>query len=1042
MPRRLAVVGAVQLAFWLALAAAGSAQQAEQVRVRAGEHPSFTRLVVDWSKAVKFRLTVQGRSAEIIFESAAKLDISSVKPANLSRIKALTVAAPSGASGLRVTMADGIGARSFVVGTKVVVDFAAVETAKAEPAAKTGEAAKPAPASAKAAQLAATPPFEPAAKPRSLKKREQSQPAPAKETPAAAGDAAAVKRARAARSALSKAARNAVDVVFSPRDSYSPEQKAMRSEFEPLAPQISLKLIDAAALRVISDPNRVRPIVLREADSVRILLPWQQPVPAAALVRSGALWLVFSDVKEVVLDELRQLSDFLTSFQQLDVRGATVLHLRMQPGLSASMRRAQATWTVTLSRKEQELLRKLPAVTKPNAEEGPQVYFASVDNGERIRVLDSDIGDRITFVPTSVSGAGVSEARRFVDFQVLQTVQGIAVIALVDKLKVRAQRDRVIVTGSKPLNLSTSELLALRQSKPAFRAISGAPILDLEGWRGDKEKYFEEKRSELVLAKSLAGEDERNDFRWRQAQFFLAHGLVPEARGFFRLIDSVDPDASDDHAYRAARGVTFLLSGRYNRAGDDLLHSDLDTYGDVALWRGVYFHHMGEDERAARIIPEGLNALQEMPVEMQRRVLEAWLASADKIGDDKNLAIAANALAALVQDPRARSVAALYRGRRAERGDQLGTALTNFETAIATDYRPIRARAALDRIRIQRKLEQISDDDVVKQMERLFFAWRGDDFELKLVNDLAELHVTRRNYRDALGLLRNTVARFERSPATKAMTNGMREIFERLFLDGEADKLEPVQALAIYYDFQELTPVGSRGDEVIRRLADRLVSVDLLARAARLLEHQVNFRLKASQRARVGARLAVIQLLDKQPSKALEALKKSAYRFISNELKTERDRLEIRALADLGKAEEALAKLQGDNSRVADLLRLDIAWQRQAWNEAAGTLEKLLAGGSPGVNLSRLEQRQVTQLAVARYMAGDTAALEALKQRYNRGMGKSSFYQTFKVLTHSIDPSKTKFRDLPGAIARVADFESFLESYRTKLRGGGISAIN
>ena len=66
-----------------------------------------------------------------------------------------------------------------------------------------------------------------------------------------------------------------------------------------------------------------------------------------------------------------------------------------------------------------------------------------------------------------------------------------------------------------------------------------------------------------------------------------------------------------------------------------------------------------------------------------------------------------------------------------------------------------------------------------------------------------------------------------------------------------------IDALSLFYDFRDLTPVGRRGDEMIRKLADRLVSVDLLDQAAELLQHQVDNRLQGAARAQVAVRLAV-----------------------------------------------------------------------------------------------------------------------------------------------------------------------------------------
>ena len=81
--------------------------------------------------------------------------------------------------------------------------------------------------------------------------------------------------------------------------------------------------------------------------------------------------------------------------------------------------------------------------------------------------------------------------------------------------------------------------------------------------------------------------------------------------------------------------------------------------------------------------------------------------------------------------------------------------------------------------------------------------------------------------------------------------------FDSLFLAGKGDAMPAIDALSLFYDFRELTPIGRRGDEMIRRLADRLVSVDLLDQAAELLQHQVDHRLQGAARAQVATRLAV-----------------------------------------------------------------------------------------------------------------------------------------------------------------------------------------
>ena len=57
-------------------------------------------------------------------------------------------------------------------------------------------------------------------------------------------------------------------------------------------------------------------------------------------------------------------------------------------------------------------------------------------------------------------------------------------------------------------------------------------------------------------------------------------------------------------------------------------------------------------------------------------------------------------------------------------------------------------------------------------------------------------------------------------------------------------------------------------------------------------------------------------------------------------------------------------------------------------------------------------------------------------------MAAGPMADTFRVLTHHVDPASTEFRNLATEIARVADLESFMAGYRDRLKSGGLSALN
>src|SRR3546814_9136882 len=93
---------------------------------------------------------------------------------------------------------------------------------------------------------------------------------------------------------------------------------------------------------------------------------------------------------------------------------------------------------------------------------------------------------------------------------------------------------------------------------------------------------------------------------------------------------------------------------------------------------------------------------------------------------------------------------------------------------------------------------------------------------------------------------------------------------------------------------------------MIQKLVDRLVNVDLLNRAADLLEHQVRFRLKGKEKARAGLKLAVIRLLDQNADGAAAALHGSRTTDLPPELEDDRRRVEAKAM----RSEEHTSELQ------------------------------------------------------------------------------------------------------------------------------------
>ena len=334
-------------------------------------------------------------------------------------------------------------------------------------------------------------------------------------------------------------------------------------------------------------------------------------------------------------------------------------------------------------------------------------------------------------------------------------------------------------------------------------------------------------------------------------------------------------------------------------------------------------------------------------------------------------------------------------------------------------------------------------EQAIATLEKLRFAWRGDMFEFRILRMLGELLLQEKRYRYGMQVLAKAIDRFPDVPEAKQLDELMRNTFTHLYLDGDADALPPLQALSLFDEFRKLMPEDESGDRMIRKLADRLVAVDLLDRAGDLLEHQIRERLAGAARGRTGAHLALIKLLDRKPEEALKALDLSNVTEISDAVRDERRLLRARALAMQGKRDEALTLIEADASKTADRLRAEIYWETENYPLLIGILERLMTVPADAPSLTDRQAQGLVNLAMALSLNQDYQKLATVRGTYAALMTKTPYQQMFDVITRTPeDTDISNYAEISAKFAEIRNFESFLEEYRQRLKNGQLSALN
>ena len=1032
--------------------AAAKPSAGPRVPVRGGDHPGFGRVVFGWRLPVGYTVSRAGDVVIVSFDRAADFDLARLN----ARLPKYVHAARSEVrgNGSRVTLLiDPEGRlRHFRAGTAVVLDVIAARQsatatteppspapAKAKPPPPPG--AKPAPPASDAAPLA---PPEATIEPAAPAKAESEPPGGADEPPGGTDEQPGPPVKAASPPAAADAPANMVDEAGSSAETTAAEPMALvgpavADEPVPAPRPIAARSLSTTAAEMALMPPPMVVKLRAVGDPTLVSFNGGRMLASAAFIRARHLWVVFSAVYSVDLESARGTGNpAYESVTQVDHPEATVLRFKLREGFGASFRRRGTLWIVHFTKHPEPPV--AIAMRLEDGSRGQRVYLPLANVAKEIELRDPDDGATLVVVPVAASGAGVASGRRFPAFDLLPTVQGIAVRPAAEGVTVRAG------SGGVEIGLAGSLSGARGQQRPARvapRPGADVAVFDLAVWRRGSAAGFAATRQELQLAAATAPPTRRTSARIDLARFLFAHGYFPETLGLLELVMADDPPAAELTALGAMRGVAQLMLDHLDDAAADLNKAELDGYDDVALWRGVLAMRQGATDVAAEYFARaGSLWLHDLVPHLSDQI---GLIAAEAAIEVRDLAAATgylDAIHATRPKPSIRDRARYLRGRALWAGGNQEEALEQWEESANSRDRLVRAGTLFQRTAMLLESGELTAREAIEEFETLRFAWRGDSFELKLLQRLAELYVAEKVYRKALEAMKQAATYYAGHPIAAALTADMNRLFADMFLDGGADELPAREALTLYYDFRELTPPGAEGDKVIRALADRLAAVDLLDRAASLLDHQVNYRLKGIEKARVGVRLAVLRLMDQRPEAALKALDSSAVGRPSKSLATQRRHVRARALADLGRNDKALKLLARDASRDAALLRADIHWRAGDWNSAAAATQYVLEQTSIEVPLSLFASRQILRLAVALALAHDRAALKRVRKRYAEAMKGGADRDAFNLISSTVDRKKLSFRELPAAVAQVASFEAFMASYRERVRNQSLSAIN
>lgn len=1032
--------------------AAAETRKRPQIRVRASVQPTFVRFVFEMPDGVGVSSVLNEQKLTLAFNAGLNFDLADAVVAAPPNVASIKQKADIDQTSVEIALIGDSDVHSFRDDKNYVVDIsfqpdkgksaATAESviAQAKPAAGHGPASdKPAAEKPKEVHREIAPPTsETIAREAKIEVKPEAKPEVKPEAPPAMPPVEAPKPAPAP-------AAEAPHAAEAPKEGLKPaEAAAPATPVKPMTPVVveaPKEVVKEAAKEPVKagpaeapaapQPTVASVDVRRDSDGLRVMFPLQVSTPAAAFRRGDTVWLVFDTPKPIDVEAIRARGGaMIGEVGRVPLDKGQAVRIRLTRPLVYSLTSEEVgketNWLLTLADKIPAT--PLPLMMSRNITDPALANIAIpfANPGLLHKLTDPDAGDMLYVVTAQRPVRGFIKRQDLVDLSLLESAHGIAIRPNSDEVGVEVGSDKVILGKKGGLTLSPVDISAER-APTAVR-----PVFSPEGWRKGQSENFMARQSELIRAISAVDPAQRSLPRLDLAQFYMSRAMYHEAKAVTELMLS-DPLNKEESGALIMHAIASILVGRPAQGLKDLANPVIGNSHDSLLWKALAYARQGKWADAREKFKNVEFAIASLPIDIQRIVtMEAMRASLE-VKDYAGASKRRGEIEVVGVSPEAAPGFAVLRGRLAEALGHDKDALDDYKFAVASNDRQAAAEAKQLEVALRQKRDEIGKEDALRELETLSMTWRGDSIEVKTLQMLSKIYAENGRYRDALGAARTATRLQPNADASRQAQDLASDLFTQIFLGPKGDELPAVEALGMFYEFRELTPIGRRGDELIRRLADRLASIDLLDQAAELLQYQVDHRLEGAARAQVAARLSMIYLANRKPDMAISALRASRISDLAGELRQQRLLLEARAQSDVGRHDLALDIVSNVSGREVLRLRSDIFWAARRWRESAEQIELYYGDRFRDFKpLNAVEKSDIIRAAVGYALADDSIGLSRFREKYAPLMSESADRLAFDIASKPAASSSAEFAEIAKLAASVDTLDGFLREMKQR----------
>jgi tetratricopeptide (TPR) repeat protein len=1034
------------------------AKKRPPIRVRASVQPTFVRFVFEMPDGVNVSSVLNDQKLTLFFNAVLNFDLADAKIAAPANIASINQKVAGEASAIEINLIGDVDVHSFREEKNYIIDVAfqatdklsaqlpGADAAKAGTPAKAAVQAAAAPAAAAlteaAPKVAAPAPEKPVDHaPPPGQSSEMVPEKPVKEASAEVNPEIKAEIKPELKAEPKPEAKGEIPPQPGPTadtqsavqpDAMPPPASASAppaSASAPLEMPKASPVAAAPAPQIIPDDSTASVSAIRDSEGLHVTFSFDTMTPAALFRRADTVWLVFDTTKPIDLAPFKSNGGAVISdIKLLPLQKGQAIRIRLnRPQMPSLVGDGKANWTLTFADTMQTPTQPLAVSRNMTDPTLANVTVALSKSGRLHRLLDPDAGDTLLVVTATPPVRGFIKRQDFVEMSLLESIHGVAIRPNSDDVSVEVPPDKVII--GKPGGLTLSSANAASERAPTVPKA----IFDVDDWHKNQQGNFNTSHDALIEAAAALEADQRTPVRMDLARFYLARALYPEAKAVLDVVLGDAKPGTEDPAALIMRSVANILMGRPGRGLKDLANPMVGNNYDSQLWKALALARQGKWADAREKFKNVEFTINSLPLDLQRIVITEAMRCAIEVKDYSGADKRSSDLDVIGLSPELKPTVSVMRGRLAEALGREKDALTLYKIAVDSPDRQAAAEGKLYEIALKQKRDEISQQDALRELETLEVMWRRDALEIRALEMMSRIYSDTGHYGESLAAAKTAAQLDPTSEMSRQGQEAAQDLFAQIFLGTKGDDLPPVDALGMFYEFRELTPIGRRGDEMIRRLADRLVAVDLLDQASELLQYQVDHRLEGAARAQVAARLAMVYLTGRKPDRAIAALRTTRIADLSGELRTQRLLLEARAQSDVGRHDLALDIISNITGREAIRLRSDIYWASRRWREASEQIELYYADRWRDFKpLNPIEKSDVIRAVVGYALAEDSIGLARFREKYAPLMSGDADRAAFETASKPTSTTSAEFATIAKLAASVDTLDGFLREMKIR----------